>query len=374
MKMEQAPQEIPLDEKSMSGNDGHWAERLMPRHTLPDKRFLPGKRQMLLILVLMLPVPAFFLSMFIGTFPVSPAELISLVVSQALHQESSLPEVYRTVLFDVRLPRIILAMIVGTALSASGAAFQGIFRNPLVSPYILGLSSGAAFGAAFSLAIFPSLPVQFSAFFFSLVAVGAAYLMASFRGRTPVVSLILSGVIVGAVFDALLAIIQIAVDERSLQSIVYWIMGSMATASWVKVNQSIIPITIGCLVIFLLRWRLNVLALGDEEARAVGLNPDIYKAIFVTAAALAASSAVAAVGIIGLVGLIVPHMIRMAFGPDHKVLIPLSISFGAAFMAVVDDFARAGLGFEIPVGVLTTIIGAPIFAYLLRSTGVRGWE
>jgi len=374
MKMEQAPQEIPLDEKSMSGNGGHWAERLMPRHTLPDKRFLPGKRQMLLILVLMLPVPAFFLSMFIGTFPVSPAELISLVVSQALHQESSLPEVYRTVLFDVRLPRIILAMIVGTALSASGAAFQGIFRNPLVSPYILGLSSGAAFGAAFSLAIFPSLLVQFSAFFFSLVAVGAAYLMGSFRGRTPVVSLILSGVIVGAVFDALLAIIQIAVDERSLQSIVYWIMGSMATASWVKVNQSIIPITIGCLVIFLLRWRLNVLALGDEEARAVGLNPDIYKAIFVTAAALAASSAVAAVGIIGLVGLIVPHMIRMAFGPDHKVLIPLSISFGAAFMVVVDDFARAGLGFEIPVGVLTTIIGAPIFAYLLRSTGVRGWE
>jgi iron complex transport system permease protein len=168
--------------------------------------------------------------------------------------------------------------------------------------------------------------------------------------------------------------VQISVDERSLQSIVYWIMGSLATASWVKVNHALPPIALGCLVIFLLRWRLNVLALGDEEARSVGLNPEIYKVIFVVAAALAASSAVAVAGIIGLVGLIVPHMMRMMFGPDHKTLIPLCLTFGAAFMVIVDDFARAGLAFEIPVGVLTTIIGAPVFAYLLRTTKAGGWE
>jgi iron complex transport system permease protein len=336
--------------------------------------FFLGRRNILFIIILLLPAPAFFISMFIGTFPISPSELISLMISFILRKENDLPGVYSTVIFDVRLPRVMLAMLIGSALSVSGAAFQGIFRNPLVSPYILGLSSGAAFGAAFSLALFPGVPIQVSAFVFSLIAVAAAYLMASYRGSTPVVSLILSGVIVGAVFDALLAIVQIAVDERSLQSIVYWIMGSLATSSWVKVNHSLPPIALGCLIIFLLRWKLNVLALGDEEARAVGLNPEIYKIIFVVAAALAASSAVAAAGIIGLVGLIVPHMLRMIFGPDHKMLIPLCLTFGAAFMVIVDDFARAGLAFEIPVGILTTIIGAPVFAYLLRTTKARGWE
>jgi len=312
--------------------------------------------------------------MFIGSFQVPPAQLMDLIASHLFGYSTSYPEVYNTVIFQVRLPRILLGMMVGASLSISGAAFQGVFRNPLVSPYILGLSSGAAFGAALSLAFLPGVSIQYAAFFFSLLAVGTTYFMATSHKSTPTVSLVLAGVIVSAVFDSLLAIIQIAVNEKALQSIVYWIMGSLGTASWSKIYSAFPLFALGCTAMLLLRWRLNVLALGDEEARSVGLNPEVYKLIFIIAASLAASSAVAVAGIIGLVGLIVPHMLRMIFGPDHRTLMPLALTFGGSFMVLVDNFARAGLGFEVPVGVITTLVGAPFFAYLLRTVRSGGWE
>ena len=338
-----------------------------------QKRAISGK-SLLYLFFLSLPVFAFFFSMFIGSFPVHPRELLDLIASHLFGYSTGYPEVYNTVIFQVRLPRVLLGMMVGASLTISGATFQGIFRNPLVSPYILGLSSGAAFGAALSLAFLPGVSIQFAAFFFSLLAVGLTYFMATTRRSTPVVSLVLAGVIVSAVFDSLLAIIQIAVSERALQSIVYWIMGSLGTASWSKIYSAFPFFALGCFVMLLLRWRLNVLALGDEEARSVGLNPEVYKIVFIVAASLAASSAVAVAGIIGLVGLIVPHMLRMLFGPDHRTLIPLSLTFGASFLVLVDDFARAGMGFEVPVGVITTLVGAPFFAYLLRTVQSGGWE
>ena len=331
-----------------------------------------GKR-VLVLLFLLMPIPAFLISMTIGTFPITTGEIAGVIVSR-IGMDMGHPSVYETVIFQVRLPRVLLAMMVGSALSASGAAFQGIFRNPLVDPYILGLSSGAAFGAALSLGVVSWIPVQLSAFIFSLLAVAVACSMARTEGRTPVVSLVLSGVIVSAVFSSLLAIVQIAVDERALQSIVYWMMGSMNAASWSKLESSFPLALLGCLGILSLRWRLNVLALGDEEARSVGMDPERYKGIFVISAALASSSAVAVAGIIGLLGLIVPHILRMIFGPDHRILIPLCITFGATFMVLVDDLARAALGFEVPVGIITTLMGAPFFAYLLRRTRAGGWE
>jgi len=333
-----------------------------------------SRRSILYLLFLLLPFFTFFVSLFIGTFSIHPFTLLDLTASHLFGYATGYPEVYSTVIFQVRLPRILLGMMVGASLSISGAVFQGIFRNPLVSPYILGLSSGAAFGAALSLAYLPGASIQFAAFFFSLTAVGLTYFMATTKRSTPIVSLVLAGVIVSAVFDSLLAIIQIAVSEKALQSIVFWIMGSLGTASWSKINSAFPLFAIGCAAMLLLRWRLNVLALGDEEARSVGLNPELYKVIFVLAASLAASSAVAVAGVIGLVGLIVPHMLRMIFGPDHRTLIPLSISFGASFLVLVDDFARAGMGFEVPVGVITTLVGAPFFAYLLRRVRSGGWE
>ncbi|MDH7596935.1 MAG: iron ABC transporter permease [Methanothrix sp.] len=331
-------------------------------------------RNLIYFFILISPFLAAGLSLFIGRYPIDPVDLFHIIISNLTGTEVRYPTAYRTVIFEVRLPRIILGLLVGASLSAAGATFQGIFRNPLVSPYILGISSGAAFGAALSIAIVPQFPVQISALLFSLIAVGFAYYIASSRGSTPVISLILSGVIVSAIFDSMLSIIQIAVNERALQSIVYWLMGSLGAASWSRVNSALPLAAAGMMIIFLLRWRLNVLALGDEEARGVGMNTDLYKALFVLAAALAASAVVSVVGIIGFVGLVVPHMIRMLFGPDHTHLIPLCMAFGATFMVLVDDIARAGMGFEVPVGVITTLIGAPFFAYLLRSTRSGGWE
>lgn len=333
-----------------------------------------SSKQLLQLFFIFLPIFVFFGSMFIGTFPIGPKELLELILANILGSRTDLPAVYETVIFQVRLPRVLLGMIVGASLSVSGATFQGIFKNPLVSPYILGLSSGAAFGAALSLAFLPGASVQMAAFLFSLLAVGLTYFMATSGRSTPVVSLVLAGVIVSAVFDSLLAIIQIAVNERALQSIVYWIMGSLGTASWSKIFSSFPLFVLGSAIMLLLRWKLNVLAMGDEEARSVGLNPERYKVVLIVAASLAASSAVAVAGIIGLVGLIVPHMMRMIFGPDHRILLPLSMCFGASFLVLVDDFARAGMGFEVPVGVVTTLVGAPVFAYLLRTVRSGGWE
>jgi iron complex transport system permease protein len=326
------------------------------------------------ITFLLLPVPVFFFSIFLGTYSLSPLELIRVLLSHFTGYEYSYPSVYDTVIFNIRFPRVLLAMIVGAALSTSGATFQGIFRNPLVSPYILGLSSGAAFGAALSIAVIPKLPAQVGAFIFSLVALGFSYTMARTGRQTSTVALILSGVITTSVFGALLSIIQYKTDEKAVQSIVYWTLGCLHTACWSKFSDSFPLVFAGCLIIYLLRWKLNVLALGEEEAKAVGMNVELYKAIFIIAATLAVSAAVAVAGIIGLLGLIVPHILRMIFGPDHRKIIPLSITFGAAFLALVDDIARSTFGFEIPVGIITTLLGAPFFLYLLRTTKIGGWE
>jgi iron complex transport system permease protein len=340
----------------------------------PEIPFCLEWKSLAFIVFLLLPIPVFFFSIFLGTFSLSPLELIKVLLSHLTSYEYSYPSVYDTVIFNIRFPRVLLAMIVGAALSTSGATFQGIFRNPLVSPYILGLSSGAAFGAALSIAVVPNLPAQIGAFVFSLVALGFSYLMARTGGQTSTVALILSGVITSSVFGALLSIIQYTTDEKAVQSIVYWTLGCLHTSSWSKFSDSFPLVAVGCLIIYLLRWKLNVLALGEEEAKAVGMNVELYKAIFIIAASLASSAAVAVAGIIGLLGLIVPHILRMIFGPDHSKIIPLSITFGAAFLALVDDVARSTFGFEIPVGIITTLLGAPFFLYLLRTTKIGGWE
>ena len=336
--------------------------------------FFSEWKNLAFIFFLLLPVPVFFFSIFLGTYSLSTLDLIRVLLSHFTAYEYSYPSVYDTVIFNIRFPRVLLAMIVGAALSISGATFQGIFRNPLVDPYLLGLSSGAAFGAALSIAVIPGLPSQVGAFVFSLVALGFSYLMARTGGQTSTVTLVLSGVITTAVFGALLSIIQYMTNEKAVQSIVYWTMGCLHTACWSKFFDSFPLVVVGCIIIYLLRWKLNVLALGEEEAKAVGMNVELYKAIFIISASLAASAAVAVAGIIGLLGLIVPHIIRMIFGPDHRKVIPLSITFGAAFLALVDDVARSTFGFEIPVGIITTLLGAPFFLYLLRTTKIGGWE
>jgi iron complex transport system permease protein len=296
---------------------------------------------------------------------------------QALGQQAVLDEGTRqmvvTVLWQVRLPRILLALLTGTGLTASGLALQALVRNPLVAPEVLGLSSGAAFGAALALAT-GWIAVQPSAFLFGLLAAALSYLMAWNRRGLSMVALVLAGMITGALFTALLTLVQISHDPFKLQTIVYWIMGNLHNASWSKVRSAAFPVLASCLALYLLRWRMNVLALGDEEARASGLNPEREKLMVLVPAALAASASVAVAGIIGMIGLAVPHMVRMLVGPDNRRAMPASMVFGGVFLVLVDDLARAVTPFEIPIGIFTTLIGGPFFIWLLRRLGSRFGE
>jgi iron complex transport system permease protein len=326
------------------------------------------KKRILPISLYVLPVPLILASLFIGpSQSVTPEAIFN-----AILYDTGNAGLIHSVLFDVRLPRILLTFLVGGSLAISGCSIQAIFRNPLTDSYILGLSSGAAFGAALALA-YPFLPVQLSAFLFGLLAVGLSYYMARKNKNVSIVSLILAGIIVSGIFTALLTMVQFFSDPFKLQSIVHWTMGNLHNANWEKLKSSVIPISAGVLILLIYRWRLNVLALGDDEAKTVGINPEKDKLIVLISATLASSAAVAVAGIIGLYGLIVPHMVRMLTGPDNRQSIPLNFLFGGAFLLIIDDVSRTVAGFEIPIGVFTMLIGAPFFIYLMKKTNI-GWN
>jgi iron complex transport system permease protein len=329
-------------------------------------------RRLIAIALYVLPLPVIVGSLFIGpSLAASAGASLSLLWNMLFGQAlaSTNDAMVQSVLFDVRLPRILLTFLVGGALSVSGSAMQAIFRNPLVSPYILGLSSGAAFGAALAMAVV-IIPVQLSAFLFGFVAVGMSYLMARKNKTVSVISLILAGIIVTGIFTALLTVIQFLSDPFKLQTIVHWTMGNLHNASWTKLQSSAFSMMLGSAILILYRWRLNVLALGDDEAKTAGINPEKEKLIVLTAATLASSSAVAVAGIIGLYGLIVPHMVRMMTGPDNRQAMPLNFLFGGMFLLIIDDFSRTISGFEIPIGVFTILLGAPFFIYLMKKTTI----
>jgi iron complex transport system permease protein len=314
------------------------------------------------------PLPLMLLSLFVGpSDTVRTGDILDWsmrIITQAPADGSS--RMIETIVFDVRLPRILLAFLTGSALTVSGNSMQALFRNPLVSPDILGLSSGAAFGAAVALA-FPFLPLQPSAFLFGLLAVGLSYLLALTRRGVSTVSLILAGIIVSGFFTALLTLVQFWTDPFKLQTIVHWTMGNLHNASWSKVRSSVAPILVALVWLLVVRWRLNVIALGDEETMAVGLNPEKEKILLLLPATLAASASVAVAGIIGMVGLAIPHVVRMVMGPDNQRTQPVSIVFGGSFLLLVDDLSRTITSFEVPIGIFTTLIGGPIFIYLLKK-------
>ena len=282
------------------------------------------------------------------------------------------PDLIQTILIEVRMPRVLLTFIVGGSLASAGNALQALFRNPLVSPYILGLSAGSAFGAALAMTT-AWLPLQPTAFAFGILAVGLSYFLARSRKSVSVVSLILSGVIVTGIFTALLTIVQFLTDPFKLQTIVHWTMGNLHNASWAKLKSAAPFCGVGIIWLYLYRWRMNVLAMGDEETRAVGLNPEREKLLILIPATLVASAAIAVAGVIGLIGLVIPHMIRMMIGPDNTKSLPASFTFGGTFLLLVDTFSRTIATFEIPIGVFTTLLGGPFFIFLLRRAKI-GWE
>ncbi len=284
----------------------------------------------------------------------------------------ALPEVASGIIFQIRLPRILLALIVGTGLALSGASLQAIFRNPLVNEYLLGLSSGAAFGAALSLVFFKHLiPVQLSAFVFSLVAVFIVLSVSRSAGGS-IVALLLAGVIVSAFFTALLSVVEYLASPYALQALFFWLMGSFSLAGWREVTITLPLILVTAVFLLLFRWRLNLLSLNEEEGRALGVNVRREKLIVIGLATLMTSAAVAAVGIIGWVGLIVPHLARMMVGADNRRVLPVSGLLGAAILLAADDLARSLTSFEIPVGIFTSLVGIPLFIYLLRKSS-RVW-
>ncbi|MCX7974175.1 MAG: iron ABC transporter permease [Candidatus Aminicenantes bacterium] len=324
-------------------------------------------------LVFLLLLVIFFLSLSLGAYRLSLPELIKTLFSPIFPSlRESTSEAAQSIIFQIRLPRILLAMIIGCALSLSGASLQALFRNPLVNEYLLGLSSGAAFGASLSIVFFgPKIPVQLSAFLFSLMAVFIVLLVSRSPGGS-IVSLLLTGVIVSAFFSALLTTVEYLASPYALQALFFWLMGSFSLAGWREVIITGPIILIAAFFLLLFRWRLNLLSLSEEEGRSLGINVQREKLIVIALATLMTSAAVAAVGIIGWIGLIVPHLARMMVGADNRRVLPFSALLGSSLLLLADDLARALTSFEIPVGIFTSLIGIPLFIYLLKKS-TRLW-
>jgi iron complex transport system permease protein len=325
-------------------------------------------------LLAVLPVALFLASFLIGRYPVPPLTVLRVIAAQFLPIVQDWPAVVGSVVLDVRLPRVVAAMIVGGGLAMSGACYQGVFRNPLVSPFTLGVSAGAGFGAAIAILMFDQrYAVQLSAFVFGLAAVGLCFFMSRLYRAGSTLVLVLAGVIVGSLFTALLSLLKYVADPNSkLPVIEFWLLGSLSSVSMADIAVVAAVVLPCAAVLLLLRWRINLLAMGDEQARILGVDAGRLRIVIVLLATLIAASTVAISGIIGWVGLVIPHLARMIVGPDFRRLLPATLSLGACYLLLIDDLARTVTAAEIPLGILTALVGAPAFMLLLRR-GSLGW-
>ena len=330
------------------------------------------KRTAAFVLAAALPVVLLVVSLNIGVYRIPPKAVWSTVVDALLPGRSAAPSPYADILFRIRLPRLLLALFAGAALAVSGASLQAIFRNPLVFEFSLGISYGAAFGAALSLVFLGrKVPAQAAAFVFAVIAVLAVLFIAG-KSASQVVSVLLSGIIVSALFQALLSLVEFFANPYALQSLIFWLMGSLGQATWGDLAVSLPVIGAAVTALILLRWRLNVLSLGDDEARAMGIDVRREKVLVIGLAALATAAATAVTGVISWLGLIVPHLVRMAVGADNRKVVPLSAAYGASLLLVADTIVRSAASFEIPIGILTSVVGIPFFIVLLKRSG-RIW-
>ena len=331
---------------------------------------LPAVTAAALALLVLLLLVAFA----IGRFAISPGDLLTVLWAKFSGSTHALPAVYDAVIFQIRGPRVIAAILIGAALAGAGAVYQNTFRNPLVSPDILGVSSGAALGAV--LAIFLSLPIlaiQGFAFAGGLLAVAMVFFIGnSVRGHDPILALILTGVVVGTLLGSCIALMKYLADPyNQLPAITFWLLGSLSSISNGDLIVAAPLVLAGLVPIYLLRWRLNVLSLSDDEARALGVNVTHLRIIIVTCATLITAAAVAISGIIGWIGLLIPHAARLLIGPEFARLLPLTLLLGACYLLAVDTLARTMASIEIPPGVLTALIGTPLFLWLLAVTHSR---
>lgn len=353
------------------------AERLSPAEKEPHYA--------LRFLVLSVICAAVFLASFLlGRYSVDPASLLRILCDQVtsffgglFRQDWSLTQTWsnqeETVILQIRLPRIAAAALVGAALSTAGAAYQGMFRNPMVSPDILGASSGAGFGAAMGILMyFGYFGISVCAFAFGLGAVLLAYLISKVSRLNTTLSMVLAGIMVSSLFSSCTSFVKLIADtEEVLPAITYWLMGSLASIKPRDVWFLLIPVLAGLIPLLLLRWKINILTVSEEEAASLGINTGRLRLVVIFCATLMTAGSVAVSGMIGWVGLVIPHFCRMIFGYDYKRLIPASAVFGAAFLMVVDNIARNVATSEIPLGILTSFIGAPVFVYLILTGGTN---
>lgn len=326
-------------------------------------------------LLLVLPVLVFFGTLLLGRYPIAPIDVAKSLLSPFFPTlANDIPEVALQLVLRIRLPRALAALLIGASFGGTGASFQAIFKNPLVDANLLGVTSGAGFGAALALlTLRTGWQVQLMAFIFGLVAVGLAFFGSRLYKSTPLLVLTLMGILVGSLFGSLTALLKYLADPLdTLPAITFWLMGSLASITWVDLPLLAAIVIPGLGFLILIRWRLNVLSLGDSESRSLGLNPTLAKLAIILAATLMTAAAVAISGVIGWVGLVIPHAGRLLVGPDHQKLLPASIALGATFLLLIDSLARVLLPGELPLGVLTGLVGVPILIILLRRNQT-GW-
>ena len=311
----------------------------------------------------------FLLSFCFGRFEVPIKQVIRILINTMFPIDQTWTGTMQTAVLNIRLPRIALACLVGCCLSTSGAAYQGVFQNPMAAPDILGASSGAAFGAALAILLnLSSSMITVSAFAFSLIAVAVVYIIGQRAPGKKVVSFILAGIMIGSLFSSGTSFIKLVADQSNqLPAITYWMMGSLSGTKGKTVRYILIPMIVGTLPLLFLRWRINILTLGDDEAKTLGVNPARLRLVVILCSTLITAASVSVSGMIGWVGLVTPHLCRKIVGNNFKYLLPASMIFGATFLLIVDNISRNLLVTEIPIGILTAFIGAPFFIYLITK-------
>ena len=323
-----------------------------------------------LILTVLLIVVA-FASVCVGRYSVSPQDFLDIIHGLITGDYGDVDASSVTAVLQVRLPRVIVGLAVGAALSVAGAAYQGVFQNPMVSQDVLGASSGAAFGASLAiwLALGGALTTTF-AFVLGIAAVVVSYLVSQISRSNPILSLILAGMVVSALFSSGTSTIKLVADtESALPAITYWLMGSLASIRAANVAPTLIMVALGVAPLVFMRWRINILATGEDEARSLGMNTNLMRIIFIGCSTFLTAVCVSVSGLIGWVGLVIPHFCRMMFGNDYRRVVPACLLMGASFLVAADDLCRILATSEIPIGILTSYVGAPIFIYLIAKGG-----
>ena len=316
-------------------------------------------------------IVVFFGSFMLGKYPIMPDELVRIIASKFFDIQQTWPDAAENVVFQIRLPRVIAGGMIGASLAVAGVSYQGMFQNPMVSPGVLGASNGAGCGAAIAIVMgLTYYSISAMAFAFGLGAVFLAYGISRVSKINPVLAMILAGMLISSLFGSITSFVKLIADtESALPAITYWLMGSLVSIQPKDAEFAIIPMLIGMVPLILLRWRINLLTVGEEEALSMGIDTTRLRFVVIVCATLLTSISVAISGVIGWIGLVIPHFCRMLFGYDYRRLVPASILMGGTFLILVDDLARVITSSEIPLGILTSFVGAPVFVWLILRGG-----